>query len=608
MGKIADKIREAILGSDVREAIAEGIEETERLRDDYNAQVINAGNSNAEIVDARGGQEKLKDRLDLVDSQLAHNVQQTENLKTNKADKLEVDIERKRIDEMLTIPVGGTTADAALNDIKIGADGKIYDTPGNSVRNQLINIKGQLNRVVTDIENDAYTKENITYTYNAINIAYNVVNNVATKVTSTYMKSTEIPVSPFEKYKITTTIGNNWWGFIFTDSNNNVIATELQDSTWRTYNEYVINIPNGATKLCINCSQSYAITIKRLKYNPIATKDMIPTLGNVDTLHSYKLPEYYSAHLDAKISEINTLEYASGFDGATYQFVTDMHTKANKLSSLPLMERIREKTNGTRLINCGDNVTAIGTREDIKKELQDTINKLYPIFGANISFVLGNHDFMISNSPNGTWDSNYFEYIDKSTVYAILNIKTGVDSKKLYHYWDDKQAQIRHIFIDFIDIDKAWFIDWFKASVDVPNGWSLCFYNHINMLNVDTGAVDTTYTYLVNWICAIQNKTAYNATVTTTTGDKVISADYSGKNTPVCYVAGGHQHKDSLYKYNNVNFFTTDCDACYNNNGVVQRIAGTITENAFDVIHINTKTKTVNLIRVGAGSNRNFTY
>lgn len=71
MGKIADKIREAILGSDVREAIAEGIEETERLRDDYNAQVINAGNSNAEIVDARGGQEKLKDRLDLVDSQLA---------------------------------------------------------------------------------------------------------------------------------------------------------------------------------------------------------------------------------------------------------------------------------------------------------------------------------------------------------------------------------------------------------------------------------------------------------------------------------------------------------------------------------------------------------
>lgn len=80
MGVIADKIRRAIFGGEVRESIADGIEVVEQLREDYDNQVINAGNSNAEIVDARGGQTKLKDRLDNFDEQLEH-------IETKKLDK-----------------------------------------------------------------------------------------------------------------------------------------------------------------------------------------------------------------------------------------------------------------------------------------------------------------------------------------------------------------------------------------------------------------------------------------------------------------------------------------------------------------------------------------
>lgn len=71
MGVIADKIRKAIFGGEVRDSIADGIEVVEQLREDYDRQVINAGNSNAEIVDARGGKAKLKDRLDGFDASLA---------------------------------------------------------------------------------------------------------------------------------------------------------------------------------------------------------------------------------------------------------------------------------------------------------------------------------------------------------------------------------------------------------------------------------------------------------------------------------------------------------------------------------------------------------
>lgn len=78
MGVIADKIRKAIFGGEVRDSIADGIEVVEQLREDYDNQVINAGNSNAEIVDARGGQTKLKDRLDNFDEQLDKTVRKGE--------------------------------------------------------------------------------------------------------------------------------------------------------------------------------------------------------------------------------------------------------------------------------------------------------------------------------------------------------------------------------------------------------------------------------------------------------------------------------------------------------------------------------------------------
>ena len=88
--KHLDNIRGALYGKDVRSSIHDGIdainkevESTTRkqvdLESTFNQLVINAGNSNAEIVDARVKADgtsyaKLGDRLDSVDSQLEHKV------------------------------------------------------------------------------------------------------------------------------------------------------------------------------------------------------------------------------------------------------------------------------------------------------------------------------------------------------------------------------------------------------------------------------------------------------------------------------------------------------------------------------------------------------
>lgn len=78
MANVSDKvqqIRQAVYGKDVRESIASGIEaindETEsttakqvQLDTTFQQLIINAGNSNAEIVDARGGFDTLRKKLD----------------------------------------------------------------------------------------------------------------------------------------------------------------------------------------------------------------------------------------------------------------------------------------------------------------------------------------------------------------------------------------------------------------------------------------------------------------------------------------------------------------------------------------------------------------
>ena len=145
-----NNIKDALYGKDVRGSIHDGIDAINKeventtgrqvdLENTFDQLVINAGNSNAEIVDARVKNDgtsysKLGDRLDAVDSQLAqymNKIDERFNVVENiKATKQEVDVERKRIDNFVTLPQGSTAGDAELIDARIGSDGFVYSNLG----------------------------------------------------------------------------------------------------------------------------------------------------------------------------------------------------------------------------------------------------------------------------------------------------------------------------------------------------------------------------------------------------------------------------------------------------------------------------------------------
>lgn len=417
--------------------------------------------------------------------------------------------------------------------------------------------------------------------------------NPMTKQAYSYVQSFEAKVTAGVLYTFYLRAGRNWLGVTFVDDSYNQIKTYIKINEPTDYSDYRVKAPVGATKVLVNSMKSGQLAAYKL----------------INRKYRYVLPEYYVSHLYTKLNEINSAickQTIDDFYGAGYVYITDVHAPSNTWTFLPLIERIKALTNAKTLINCGDNVRALGSVDNLLADLREVMNKTYSVFGKEMMYVLGNHDFIISDSD--TWGQN-MKTIPLASTYQINLSPLGVTTRKMYYYVDDDVALIRHIIIDFTDVQKKAFVNWLNdAFKTAKENYHFALYMHWNVFEKDGTISDAKYQYLVDWVSAIQGKKPFSKTITCTDGTVTVNEDYTNTTHAVCYFANGHQHLDSMFKVNGVTYFTTDCCANYNDNGVVNRVAGTTTDTAFDVICLNVKLRAVTLVRVGAGANRSFTY
>lgn len=103
----------------------------------------NEGNRSKEFAGIKKEYESLKSIM--IDENNAANLQNQINEANSqldtKANQRDLDVEKGRIDTLMSLPDGSTTNDARLEDICVGFDSYVYPNPGDAVRNQCKKIK-----------------------------------------------------------------------------------------------------------------------------------------------------------------------------------------------------------------------------------------------------------------------------------------------------------------------------------------------------------------------------------------------------------------------------------------------------------------------------------
>ena len=294
------------------------------------------------------------------------------------------------------------------------------------------------------------------------------------------------------------------------------------------------------------------------------------------------VPDYWKDTLVEKCNLINQLKVLIGPTGDAFVFVTDTHWRNNAMNSPRLIDYILRNTGVDMVVNGGDNLQAhLDTLSGAYDEVLASVKAFwYP--GRRIFGVYGNHD----NNTNN--NAGYPErYLNRDAIYSAIyaqyarnDLVYSPNQNSYSYYWDSVLNKIRYVFLDWggNTSTNTAFID--STFDTIPEGYSavvIChgFYSVTNVLD------DTT---------VIERKYLLDA-----------CEPYADK---IFFFLQGHAHTDALrYTSYGVPIIITRNDSLAGS-GVDAKTAGTITEQAFDVVIFDPIKKLLNLVRIGLGEDR----
>ena len=152
------KIKLDTIMESISETIEFDAEEIDRRIDEM-IEVYDDEEIEVEFPSLHNDVERIKGEINEISESL-------DNMESEKASKLEVDVERKRIDCFTKLGEGSTTGDAELIDGRIGVGNKKYSNIGGAIRGQ-----------VSDISNELHEIENVIPNLESIIVDVNILDN-----------------------------------------------------------------------------------------------------------------------------------------------------------------------------------------------------------------------------------------------------------------------------------------------------------------------------------------------------------------------------------------------------------------------------------------------
>ena len=321
-----------------------------------------------------------------------------------------------------------------------------------------------------------------------------------------------------------------------------------------------------------------------------AVEYAIPFLKKkINSIENGNLPPYYGAYINKKNEFVEKKLRETFVHGDAFYFITDMHWDKNAQKSPEIIREMQKKINIDKLFTGGD-ITGNGYSNSPLLELRKAMGNKSSVYS-----ISGNHEYIGEAKYN---DISYMQnaYHQNDVVYG--------DFEKTYYYTDNKSKKIRYIVLASYGeavggVSQSLYTDteqlkWFtEIALNVDVGWTIvilthCFYAIPSYSDGTTGNV-------------IEQPEQLNH------GFTEAIKNYNGKGIIACIIQG-HLHFDRIFKQEGmppVISVASDKNLPWIENGVnkephlSERKTGSLKEQAFDVVIINTSARKLYFVRIG---------
>ena len=333
-------------------------------------------------------------------------------------------------------------------------------------------------------------------------------------------------------------------------------------------------------------------------------------LEQVKVLATYKYPPYYdeNGYMTGRIDTVRGDMETAGTDADMFVWITDTHWRRNTGNSPALIRDLIANTMLNKVFHGGDVPYAYDTAQTMYDMVKDECQAFRYAVGDYLYRIKGNHDIHTTDTTDP--DNPVYTELTRDEVYGLMMAEqqdrvhyNTAYLNAMYWYKDNETQKIRYIGLNTQEVTDTinmsnYQVAWLaNRLLELPSGWTAVIFAHVPLLTSQS-ADASVLTDAKDVIVAAGT----HSTVTTSYGS---TYDFTGSDLAIAGVFSGHIHDDDITKVSGVPFIVTTADSVV---GSGTRTTNTILEQAFDVAVIDKTNRTVYLTRIGAGSDRSYTY
>ena len=357
------------------------------------------------------------------------------------------------------------------------------------------------------------------------------------------------------------------------------------------------------------------------------------------------IPVAWYEEIKTTVETVNNIEILDENQVVRFMFASDIHLDPYSSSSYTenlgkISAEIMRACNIPFFVTGGDNCTQSSgfMPSDFQPNMEAVLAQLLPIPQKNILLAVGNHDGATGMAYNNNGEKVYYRFQlnneERSSVFfdwqRATNENKKFDSDGTYYYLDDSSTKTRYIVLNSFwsqwqgndegyvhNIEHSFFqtpsfgsrqLHWFaEEALDMPKGYGAVIVAHFapdaKDFEIFKGIVD-----------AFSFQTIYK-------GEYYGAEEWQSVNIVVNYekaygeiiaVFQGHEHTDAVYDFFEkvpcINITTAGAFWSVKDEDAEDRVKGTASEFAVDVVTIDRFLRKIYLTRLGAEEDRVIRY